>query len=561
MGALLNRIKDWWQGADRTQKLVSVFGSLFLLALLGMTGYFASKPKMQPVYAGLNPADQGMVVEELRKRGIPVEIGPSGAVLVPSTRVDEVPMVLATAGKMPSSGDKGSAWLDNMNWLGTPAQERERIKAGKESELARSIMTLEGIESAIVHINFGKDSEFMDEKVAPTAVVNIKESGRGAVRPEQAKAIARLIQNSVPGLGPEGVSVINSAGRLVYDGQEQNSTEGLANKKLETETAEAKHREADLQRRLDVAFGPGNTVAMVQLELNMDAVSQDKTERLLGDKKVTGESTETLNDANASGAVGGATGIDPNTPGAPATATGPNGKVAYQSSTKSMDYPSTETHTSTKKAAGELVSMTVSVIANKTKDKDPTAQIQAVLDDYLGAKKGQPGFIASVQAVEFDTSAQAAEKKAAAAAAGQAQMQQIVSMMPIVALMIVGFMVAKAIGKIPGRTLTMALPNGGTMNVPMPAVGAGEQVPAMESAAQGVLPERMFTSVQQLAQTEPELAEALSAMGIDHIDDTVDVEAIRQRIDLPLEQIKKMARQKPQAVAMLLKSWLMEERR
>jgi flagellar biosynthesis/type III secretory pathway M-ring protein FliF/YscJ len=72
---------------------------------------------------------------------------------------------------------------------------------------------------------------------------------------------------------------------------------------------------------------------------------------------------------------------------------------------------------------------------------------------------------------------------------------------------------------------------------------------------------RTLTSVQALAQTEPELAEALSAMGIESIDESVDVEAIRQKIDLPLEQIKKMAKQKPQAVAMLMKSWLLEERR
>lgn len=69
------------------------------------------------------------------------------------------------------------------------------------------------------------------------------------------------------------------------------------------------------------------------------------------------------------------------------------------------------------------------------------------------------------------------------------------------------------------------------------------------------------TSVQALAANEPELAEALESMGIEHIDESVDVEAIRQRIDLPLEQIRKMAKQKPQAVAMLLKSWLLEDRR
>lgn len=551
MGVLLSRIKDWWQGADRTQRLVSVFGSLFLLALVGFTVHLAGKPKMEPLFAGISPADQGNVVAELQKNGIQVEIGPQGAVLVPTGQIDQARMALAMADKLPSSGPKGSEWLESLNSFSTPAQEREKIKAAKEGDLARSIGLIPGVASALVHINFGKDSPFADEAVEPTAVVNLRETGTDGLDPRAGKAIARLVQMAIPGLKSSNVSVLSS-GRLVFDGQEQESSEGLASQKLETENAEAKRREADLQRRLDVAFGPGNTVAMVQLELNMDAVNQDKTERELGDKKVTGEATEVLGDGTSL-ASPVPSGSDANMPTAPVSAGGPgtSSKTSYTSTQKTMDYPTTETRTSTRKAAGTLQTMTVSVIANSTKIKD-AAPVQAILDDYLGSKKGQPGYSASVQSVPFDTAAQDAEKKSAAAAAGQAQIQQLVSILPIAALVFVGFMVAKSIGRIPGRTLTMALPDGGTIRVP--ASG-----PALESTAS--LPERALTSVEELAQSEPELAEALSAMGIHSIDETVDVEAIRQRIDLPLEQIKKMAREKPQAVAMLLKGWLLEDRR
>lgn len=550
MGVLINRIKDWWLGADKTQKIVSIFGSLFLVVLLGFTAFFASKPKMVPLYAGLSLTDQAMVVDELKKKGIPVELGPQGAILVPSEKESEAKMDLASASKLPNPGPKGMEWLDSLNMSSTPAQEKEKIKAAKEGDLARNIMTLRGIESAIVQINFGKESAFSEEQIDPSAVVSIRESAGYEVTSEQARAIARLIQNSVAGLKPEKVSVINSTGRLVYDGEQQNSTEGNASKKLETERLEAKRRESDLQRRLDVAFGRGNTVAMVQVELNLDSITQDKTERELGDKKVTGETTEQMSDGAKEPPALGTT--DPNA-GAPASIPPPGSKSNYLSKSTTMDYPTVETRTSTKKAGGTLTAMTISVIANSTVVKDP-APIQSILNDYLGAKNGQQGFSASVQAVPFDVTAQEAEKKATQAAAGQSQTQQIISMLPIGALLLVGFMVAKALTKMPGRTLTMALPDGGVIQVPQGEFGESTTNPSLPS------PEGTVTSVQELAQTEPELAKALEAMGIDQIDDTVDVEAIRQRIDLPLEQIRKMARQKPQAVAMLLKSWMLEER-
>ena len=154
MGLLFSRIKDWWEGADRTQKLVSVFGSIFLVALLGFTAFFAGKPKMVPLYAGLDPTDQGSVVEELRKRGVTVELGANGAVLIPSDKEYEAKMMLATANKLPNPGPKGMEGLDSINLTSTPAQEREKIKSAKEGDLAKNIMFFRGVESAIVQINF-----------------------------------------------------------------------------------------------------------------------------------------------------------------------------------------------------------------------------------------------------------------------------------------------------------------------------------------------------------------------------------------------------------------------
>jgi flagellar biosynthesis/type III secretory pathway M-ring protein FliF/YscJ len=41
--------------------------------------------------------------------------------------------------------------------------------------------------------------------------------------------------------------------------------------------------------------------------------------------------------------------------------------------------------------------------------------------------------------------------------------------------------------------------------------------------------------------------------------DDPDIESIKKKVDVPLEQIRKMSRNNPEAVAMLLKSWMMEE--
>ena len=215
MGVFLQKIKDWWESADRTQKMVSVFGATFLVLVLGLTLLFASKPKMQPVVTGVSDAEKGAVQDELIKSGFTVEVSPQGEILVPAKDYHSARMALATANKMPKSSAKGVGMLDSINTFTTSRQEAEKIKAAKEGELEQSIMTIEGVQSALVHINFGKDAPTLDEKQEPTAVVNITEGASGGLTQSEGKAIARLVQNSVAGMTPAGVSVITSSGKIL----------------------------------------------------------------------------------------------------------------------------------------------------------------------------------------------------------------------------------------------------------------------------------------------------------------------------------------------------------
>lgn len=543
MQALIERIQEWWQAADRTQRLLTVVGGVLLVGFLALTAHFSGQAKYQPLFAGLSPEDQATVVDGLNAAGIPSQVEASGSVSVPADKVATARMRLAQDDKLPTGG-KGSDILGSLSSFSTPAQEREAIRLSQEATLARSISTLDSVKSAIVHISPGKDSPFADETVAPSAVVNVHLASASMPAIEESKAIARLVQYAVPGLQAKNVSVIDTNGRMLYDGAEESSPTTLGNRKLQAEIAEAKRRESELQRRLDVAFGPGNTIASIQVSLDMDTVREQKYDFALGDKKVTEQATETMADPKSSGAgIAGADG----TPTAAGAAKGPT----YTSSVTSNQYPSTETRTERSKAVGELTAMTVSVIANATKVED-TSPLQAILDDYLGARNGQAGFSASVQSVPFDVAAVQEQKKAAAAASSSNMMSQVMGLLPIVALVIVGLLLSKSIVK----AAATARPAG--------ALAGARAGGALPFSSDPVLASR--ADMARSLASDPDIQAALKEAGLDSVedlgefDDSVNVEEIRRRIDVPLEQIKKLARHRPETVAMLLKTWLLEER-
>jgi flagellar biosynthesis/type III secretory pathway M-ring protein FliF/YscJ len=92
-------------------------------------------------------------------------------------------------------------------------------------------------------------------------------------------------------------------------------------------------------------------------------------------------------------------------------------------------------------------------------------------------------------------------------------------------------------------------------------VKSGQSSGGLTPADREVLRAQASTPEQlALIDNAKSLEEVMMALGIDPDDDSTDVEGIKRKLDLPLEQIKKMARQRPETVAMLLKSWLSDDK-
>lgn len=571
MGAIIDRLRQWWDTSDRTQKLVTVFGAAFLVLMLGGTMFFASRPKMQPVIPGMNSQDSAAVYDELTKGGFKVEITPQSEVTVPSGDVARAKMYLATKNKMPKSGNGGLDLIESIGIGDSQRKENEKIIAAKERELADSIMTMEGVESAQVHLTLGKDSPFGDQTTPPTAAIRISESNDGGVTLDAGKAIARLVQNSTTGMQAKGVTVVTNAGRMIFDGEEQNSTSSMANHKMEAEASESKRRTAELQRELDMVFGKGNTIVQIDVQLNMDTTKINKNETLRTGEAIVEESAEEKMKGTGTESMPGAGAIS-NLPGQPATAdtqTGGNG--GYESTQKSKQYPTSNTQTQIEKAAGEIVAMNVSVMANKSVIES-TKPLEDRVASYIAPWQGDPKFTQNVTGVEFNTAATDAQVKAAASAESAAKMQQMISLLPVAALVLVAVFLMKSLSSTIKKSQhqTLVLSNGERLTVP--ANSDPKLLALIEEASRPItmslpgMTEADYNIEEEVEEIDPETGEAMMVTRkkakkrpIEEEEDDLDVESIKKRVDIPLEQIRKMSKRNPEAVAMLLKSWMMEE--
>ena len=547
MGSLMLRLRTWWETADRTQKVVTLFGGAFLIVLLVGTFYFASKPKMQPAFVGLSMTELGTVTEEIRKMGVPMEFDEQGNVLVPADKVAFVKAQLAVSGKLPAGNAKGAADLDKITMVTTPAVERERLKAILEGQVAESIQFIDGVASARVHITLGDDSPFVDDRKPATASVTIAERTEGSLGAEQARAIARLVAFAAPGLDTRHVTIVNQAGRLLFDGNDQAGATGIADRKLQAEIAESKRRERELQGMLDAAFGPGATIAKVTLELDFDERETTSVERRPSENPTTVVvAQEDMNGAESPSA-GGLAGAASNLPAAPVAAAGASAPASSYKGTKEQKvYTEDEIRTRTVPAAGSIKSMAVTVLADSKKFQDD-AELQRIVEGFIGPKAADTeNFKSTVSLVEFDTSVKEAAEKAKASSAMAQRIQQALSFLPILAMLVVAFMVVKAIGKAAkeqGNVLVAATPDGTLAPIAALEEGGHEGTHDPQAALGESARQESDGTVARQSLPQPE------------------IEAIPEHLNVPMEQVRKMAEERPHAVAMLVKSWLLEDRR
>lgn len=560
MGSLLERIKNWWSSVEASRRPLYLAGIALLSVLVIASVMIAGKPSMSMLFGGLSPADQGMVVDELNKAGIRAEADTAGNVYVASGQVATARMKLATAKKLPNSGNAGMAMLDSIGPMVSESVEREKLKGAQEAELASSIETLDGVDSARVHLTLQENSPFTRDNSPSTASIVLRKQPNGSFGPEQAQAVARLVQFAVEGLKMENITIVSDAGETLYDGAESTGGGAFADRRLALERELTQQKERDLQAILDGAVGVGNTIVDIPvLKIDSDLVNEETIERGPSSKPVVKEEvSEKMKDGQSTD-VGGAAGSNGNM-APPAESTGGPTSRDYNGTQTRQEFEINESRKKIERAPGSIQMMAVNVLVNSKNVKD-VAAVEAYVQSSLGPLASDPTkFSATVTPMEFDTTRQEEAKKAAGESAGRDRMQQILAMLPIAALLVVGFLVSKSLGKGLSTTPDPA-PEPASLTAPAPkALPVVEDIPNPFSIPDETLTPVSKADLEALAQTPAEsMAHAIQA--ISSKPTVTEFEEIPDKVNIPLEQLKHFANTRPAMVAGLIKTWIAEDRK
>ena len=195
-----------WLALPLQRRIVSALSVLATIAALYGLVSVSLKPKLDLLYAGLDPAAAGEIIAKLEGKEVAYEVR-GNAIYADVKRRDALRLELARDG-LPRQSVVGYELFDDMNSFAmTSEMFNTAYWRAKEGELARTLLTMPGVQSARVHLGTQKSSGFNNGNTAQTASVTLSSSGRLSL--QQAKAIQYLTALSVSGLDPADVAVID----------------------------------------------------------------------------------------------------------------------------------------------------------------------------------------------------------------------------------------------------------------------------------------------------------------------------------------------------------------
>nr|WP_257604611.1 flagellar basal-body MS-ring/collar protein FliF [Pseudomonas fluorescens] len=191
------------------------------LLAIGVVMYlWRDQGALRPLYGAGEPYPAAEVMQVLDAEQIRYQLHPqSGQILVRETELGRARMLLSAKG-VQVAVPVGYDLFDKDEPLGTSQFVQDiRLKRSLEGELARTVMTLKGIDSARVHLALQESNSFVVSNRDPAkASVMLQMSPGFKLTPEQVGAIVNLVANSVPKLQLADVSVVDQYGVLLSRG-------------------------------------------------------------------------------------------------------------------------------------------------------------------------------------------------------------------------------------------------------------------------------------------------------------------------------------------------------
>jgi len=235
----------------------------------------------------------------------------NNTISVPTSEYQNIKLLLAREGLSNEPTQDNDILMKDMGFGVSQRMERERLKYGRELQLAKTIEQLQSVSRAKVLLAIPKENIFARREKNPSATVVLTLQRGRLLSAEEVDAVVDIVASAVQGLSPNRVTVTDQNGRLLNSGS-QNSISSRSRNEFDLE----QKREQEYMDKIDTILIPvvglGNYTA--QVDVIMDFTHTEETARRYNSDLPALRSEMKVEDNTIGGLVGGIPGALSNQP-------------------------------------------------------------------------------------------------------------------------------------------------------------------------------------------------------------------------------------------------------
>lgn len=269
------QLTKFWSGLSRAKKIALVAITASVLIGVIAVATIGSRVRYAPLYTGLSTEDSAQVVAKLKEMKVLHRVTPTG-IEVPEDSVHELRLDLAAAG-LPRGGGVGFEIFDSARFGATEFEQQINLRRALEGELARSIMTIDGVSAARVHLVMPERRLFAARSEGASASVVVKLRPGVDFGKREVASVVHLVSSAVPGLSKDRVSVVNTDGVTLHSPSSgEAATAGVDEAQSQAARELASSMENHVRTLLERVTGPGG--ADVRINVDLEDASRERTE-------------------------------------------------------------------------------------------------------------------------------------------------------------------------------------------------------------------------------------------------------------------------------------------
>ncbi len=316
LNKILSTFSEFWKSQEKKRKIlyISVLAAVVLFAVI-LTIVLNTKHYVV-LYDGLESTEAAEIVNEIQTLGVDANVSADGKITVPEDQQDSMRMQLGVKG-YPKSSLNYDVWNTNVDMFTTDTEKREQARMQLQERLIATIETLAGVDKAIVTLDIPEQKDtVINVNAQPSkasVVLHLKKDV--ALTDDQLNGIKHIVLTSVSGLTEENISITDGTGKLLEVGkQDERDVVTIEREKLRFKQEYQNAIKEEVLSLFLPAYGENGVKVSVNADLNYDKKVSENTKYTPShdDGSAMIQNENTKNASGTNGTDGGVVGVEPN---------------------------------------------------------------------------------------------------------------------------------------------------------------------------------------------------------------------------------------------------------